>query len=251
MYTVLLTATINPGSYSSQLARNDSEIRTNDYIKALNFWTSINDKRIKNIVFCENSGSDISKLKIKFQKSKIPIEFLSFDGNEKPEGVHYGYSELGIIDHAIEQSLFISNADYFIKSTGRLTFPLISDLLNTIQDLKYDAVIDHRRKYKNESGTPFKARTQLMIFKKEYYIKYLYKLRHQMIGRTSHLEEFVSDKVFESQSSKKTRIIQRFKVECPPSGHSGWKSGDYNSVQERLKYTMRKFTRRFLPYIWL
>mgnify|MGYP000905298525 CR=1 FL=1 len=36
------------------------------------------------------------------------------EGNENPHGLHYGFSELGIIDHALSNSMIFDKNNYFI-----------------------------------------------------------------------------------------------------------------------------------------
>ena len=129
-FAVLLTATIDPGQYKPDLTRYDPAQRLSDYKQSLLFWEALNNSRLKGIVFCENSGTDLTPLADLTRKFRTPVEIISFEGNEKPSNMNYGYSELGIIDHAIGASIFLREYPYFIKATGRLTFPKISKLLD-------------------------------------------------------------------------------------------------------------------------
>lgn len=246
-FVVLLTATIDPGPYTKDLTRNNPEIRLEDYRKSLLFWSGLCDKRIKGIVFCDNSGADLDVLKKACLDCSNPTEFLSFEGNSKPFGVHYGYAELGIIDYAVRQSVLMSECQYFIKTTGRLTFPNISKLLDSI-DCEFDAAVDHRKKYKREQGFPVKARTQLMFFSKKFYGDHLLNSRDEMIGFYSHIEEFLAAKL--DTFKRNSRIVRRFNVECPPMGFNGWRSKNYRSFLNVSKNTLRAFMRKAFPSVW-
>ncbi|WP_295392341.1 hypothetical protein [uncultured Thiodictyon sp.] len=245
-YVVLLTATIDPGPYAQQVVRNNPQVRQEDYRKSLEFWTEISDDRITGIVFCENSGADLGFLRAASRGSRIPIELISYQGNAAPVGVHYGYSELGIIDYAMKESVLLAHCEYFIKATGRLTFPRISRLLDTT-DIRFDAIIDHRRKYRNESGYPLRSRTQLMLFSTDFYRKKMLDVRGEMIGGCSHIEEFIAEKICSLIGEH--RISQRFLLECPASGVAGTNQ-DYHSLVIVSKNMLRAFLRRLLPSLW-
>ena len=247
-YILLLTSTINPGLYTSSVSRNNPEVRTSDYLSALNFWENLGDHRITGIVFCDNSGANIEYIKESCKNFKLPIEFLVFDGNTKPDGVHYGYSELGIIDYAIINSNKIDKSSYFIKVTGRLKYPNISKLLDTLPK-KFDAAVDHRKRYRNENGYILRARTQLMIFNLHFYIENLLQKRQEMPGKFSHIEEFIAIKL--NIFSFSHIIIQRFKTELLISGVSGNKNENYNNFKNKIKFSLRKLVRYTTPSIWI
>jgi hypothetical protein len=170
-----MTATVNPGAYSDQVSRGSSEVRTQNYLQALKFWATHPDPRIEGIVFCENSGADLGT----FEKmanglcSPREIELLSFRGNDRPEGVHYGYAELGTIDYASRNSLLVRKHRHFVKATGRYVFPRITQLIDSLHD---DVVvaIDCRRAYRQETGVRFRARSQLMVFERKFYDRELW-----------------------------------------------------------------------------
>ena len=129
---LLITATIDPGDYTSLLAPYNVDHRIEEYVQSLLFWLNLNPRPYSGIIFCENSGSSLSEikdmLKVRVSDEQIlAIEWLSFKGNQRPIGMHYGYSELGILDYAVENSLLLRNSQYFIKVTAvsytHLTLP--------------------------------------------------------------------------------------------------------------------------------
>lgn len=113
---LLLTATVDPKGVV-YLKRNDPQVRENDYINALKKWMeTVNFP----IVFCENSGYKIDKIKnITKSYSNNETEILQFDGQEFPKELGKGYGELLIIKYAIQHSILIGHSDYVIKITGR------------------------------------------------------------------------------------------------------------------------------------
>lgn len=246
-YAVLLTATIDPGPYADQVRRRDPAVRLNDYAQSLRNWTTAGGPQIGSLVLCDNSGYDPTALAQLAATLPLPVEVLSFNGNKKPSGTHYGYSELGIIDYAIAHSQILRDSRYFIKATGRLQFPNLPKLLQRL-DVEFDAAVDHRRRYRNETGPSTRARTQLMLFNTAFYRAELLNSRIEMLGVCSHIEEFLAAKL--SASRRPDRIIRRFPIECPPSGIGG-NGGSYDNLSVRTKNLARALARRCLPQVWL
>lgn len=113
-HVILLTACISPeGMIFTKL--QDSIVREAQYINAINYYLANTEFKI---VFCNNSGEDISNKII--QNKKKRVEFLSFNGNNFDKNFGKGYGEFIIIKYALENSLFIKEADYIIKITGRI-----------------------------------------------------------------------------------------------------------------------------------
>jgi len=106
----------------------DSKIREQQYREAINFY--LYNTKYK-IVFCNNSGEDIS---LKFKDNSDRIEFLSFNGNNYNKNLGKGYGEFFILQYAFQNSEFIKRASYVIKITGRLIIENIS-LIPKINDI--------------------------------------------------------------------------------------------------------------------
>lgn len=123
-YTILLTACINPKDMSFTYLLDAVE-REKQYIEAVNYYL----KNTKfNIVFCNNSGEDISnKIKVKSNR----FECLTFQGNDYDRDLGKGYGEILILKYALVHSKFIKKSDYIIKITGRLIVPNLSRSINT------------------------------------------------------------------------------------------------------------------------
>ena len=121
-HVILLTACIRPeGMIFTKL--QDSIVREEQYINAINYYLTNTDFRI---VFCNNSGEDISN---KIIANKNRIEFLSFDGNSYNKNLGKGYGEFLIIKYATENSLFLKEADSIIKITGRIQVKNINKII--------------------------------------------------------------------------------------------------------------------------
>jgi hypothetical protein len=247
---VLMTATLNPGPYASGVRRSDPRVRAEDYESALQFWANLADPRIAGFVFCDNSGEDLGTFTFQSSRPVLsrPIEWLSFDGNLRPNGMHYGYSELGHLEHAITNSRLLAGTHIFLKVTGRLTFPRISKLLDTFSDDVRFAV-DCRRAYKCESGPPIRARTQIILFERFFYLDNFFGQREQMLLSCTHLEEFIALKVLPFLNDP--CVVPRFKVECPAVGVSAYTDTKYHGGKSLLKSKLRQVMRRIAPRVWL
>lgn len=124
---ILLTATVNPNGMS-YTALQDRTAREKQYRDSLSFYLENTDSKI---VFCENSGTDLSSGYRKYI-AEGRIEFLTFNGNDYDKKLGKGYGEAKIILYAISNSVFIKNIKdcYIVKITGRVIVRNICDILN-------------------------------------------------------------------------------------------------------------------------
>ncbi|NDE18508.1 hypothetical protein EBZ80_26740, partial [bacterium] len=201
----------------------------------------------ESVVFCENSSADLSPLVRAAEACPRPVEFLTFQDAPTPPHVHYGFGELGIVDHAVESSRSLKASGYFLKGTGRLVFPGIKRLLDALPDDLLGAV-DHRWRYRGESDPPTRARTQLMLFDTDFYRSHLLGCRREMPGFCTHIEVLLAHKLAAGRYDRP--FVRRFPVECSPSGVGGH-GKQYDSLAERTKSRIRGFARRWLPGLWI
>lgn len=120
---LLLTACINPGGMKYTVLQ-DAEERKRQYKRAIDYYLANTKYRI---VFCENSGADLSELKDPKYASRI--EFLSFFGNGYDANYGKGYGEFLIIQYAFENSRFIKDSSMVIKVTGRLCVENLKEIV--------------------------------------------------------------------------------------------------------------------------
>jgi hypothetical protein len=137
---LLLTATIDTGS-TPRVARSDPGTRLKDYQQALRYW--LRSRSIDKVVFCENSGYDLSTLETAAaQFSDCQVEFLSFDGYAVGALRGKGSAELAIILHAVSHSRLLSRAHTVIKCTGRLSVRNAPSLISKIEAEQFDVMCD-------------------------------------------------------------------------------------------------------------
>ncbi len=247
---ILLTATVDPGAYAHQSGRASSHDRSKDYVSALRFYLSLTSEQIAGVVLCENSNHDFGDVNEfrNLQSPHMALEIITFTGNDKTDNVHYGYSEFGIIDHAIAESKILSECDYFLKISGRLILTNILELLSLIP-AHTDLAVDFRRAYRREGGPRYRARTQVMYFNRQFYKDFLFEKRDGMIGVCTHIEEFVP--IVVSNLANRANIMLRFPIECEIAGVSGSDNRSYNLPSSRLKRAIRGVVRKNLPQLWL
>lgn len=126
---LLLTASIDPKG-SAFTKRSDPKIRERDYIEALGFYL---EKGNYPVVFCENSGYDLSAVRSLLSQALVPVEALQFNGQTAPPERRKGYGELLIIRHALSHSKLVSLSDYVVKITGRYRVENLNEVLKPLK----------------------------------------------------------------------------------------------------------------------
>lgn len=128
---LLITGTININSSHVKIV--DPKKREIEYLKSFLEYLVVKD--IKNIVFCENSQSDLLSVSLTEIGNKlgINIEILTFKGNTSAiKKLGKGYGEGEIIEHALNNSKLLIKADNFFKITGRLTLKNFNKILSSM-----------------------------------------------------------------------------------------------------------------------
>lgn len=171
--TLLLTGTITPSSKIENKSTNDLNIenRKKDYIRALLYY--ITQSHFENIVFCENSNTDIEEFKSikniakKFNKN---LEILTFSWNVDL-AIKYWYWawESEIFDYFFENSKLLKDSDSFYKITWRY---ILRDINNIIKNTENIWNYFHKQWL---FMTQFTLSTAFFKISKSNYKKYLYK----------------------------------------------------------------------------
>lgn len=127
--TILLTGCIHPNTKEG-LVISDAAVRKKQYIDAIHWYLA---NTPYNIVFCENSGTDISN-DVVIEDGRV--EFLTY--TSKPLKVDYGKGlrEMEIIEYAITHSSVLMNSDIIIKGTGRLILKNIVSVVSWLSNYK-------------------------------------------------------------------------------------------------------------------
>lgn len=250
-YVILISACIDPSNGSIEVSRSDPSIRLQDYISGLRFWLNIADRRLDKIVFIENSGYPLDALKeIAHNSNPLnkQVEFISLCCNDYPEGVHYGYAELNMIDEAFTLSKLLNESSYLIKATGRLTFPTISRLLDRLKD-NFLFAVDCRNNNLFVPCPQVFVTTQLMIFSTSFYKNHLLDIKTGLSKDMICIEALIYNKLITFQSEK--GAILRWSVNVDPSGYSSGWSKNYDSLKQKSINQARAICRILFPNWWI
>ena len=167
-FVMLLTSCINPGNVCSVI-RRDPATRLNDYLKSIKYYLHL--PSISNIVFCENSGydlSDIQEMACLNNPYHKNFEVLSFYGQPDYPEYGKGYGEMRIIDYALNHSNIIQNSNMIMKITGRLIVANAEAIAKAISRSKgVDVFCDLRRNLSTSDSRLFCATP---CFLKNYFI---------------------------------------------------------------------------------
>jgi hypothetical protein len=243
-----MTACIQPKNLNRPPSfRSDPILRLADYKKTLEYWLTYPDKRIKAIVFAENSGYQLDEL-VSLANTKNAyrreIEFLQLEESERPAGVHYGFSDMEIIDHTIDHSKTITTGSTIIKTTGRLYFPKLEKLLNIQDRMQYDFFADSRD-YRIGKIEKHYVVTTIFIVKQAFYRQHLYNARLELPAHTSSHMETVYFKILKPLQQQNIKL--RFPYKIDPVGIGAHSGSNYNSFKKRIESSFLFFIRKFLP----
>lgn len=114
---LLLTACIDPRGMR-ETVRSNPEIRRQDYLRAFDRW--VKESQFQKIVFCENSGADLSEFARIASDSSKEVELLSFVAPKYPAHLGKSYGEILVLEYAIQRSSVIDENSRIMKCTGRL-----------------------------------------------------------------------------------------------------------------------------------
>jgi hypothetical protein len=246
---LLLTASIAPKQFKNSVKRNDVKTRLEDYKKALKFWLHHKDERITEIIFAENSGYDLTEIKKIFEIENIynrKFNLIQKEETLAPEGFHYGYSELELIDFVFKKNHFLSDEDYFIKVTGRLYFPQISKLIS-ISIPHYLFVADSR--IYNFLGKQNKyILTTVFISRVDFYKNHIFNKKDKMKELNVSLFETL---LFELLCKELQDILLRFPFNLDPIGIGAHTNKNYGSLRNLFLNSIRAISRKILPDFWI
>lgn len=183
---LLLTWTITPSQKIENKSAQDLNIenRKKDYIRALVYYITQSD--FDNIVFCENSNTDLDEYSIIKELANLfwkKIELLSFQWNtELAEKYWYGAWEAEIFDYVFEKSTLLKNSNSFYKITGRYILKNVNQIIEKTQN--YENYFHKQWLFM----TQFTASTAFFKISKENYKKYLYKKQLELYSRLDRKE---------------------------------------------------------------
>ena len=139
-FALILTCTIDPEDMP-YLARNNSDIRLNDYKKSFNFWVKRND--IDKIILIENSNYDLSYFKKIAKESNKQIEILSNNlNNTFDKKLGKGFGQYLCLKEIFEKSEIAKKTNFFIDVTGRHCIKNFKQIIKDIVENKTDIYVN-------------------------------------------------------------------------------------------------------------
>jgi hypothetical protein len=249
---LVLTATITP-SLGVTLARCDPNVRRSDYLRAFKYWLRHPDPRLRYILFAENSGANIAEFREAAECCEKEVEIISICPNPPPPGMHYGFSELQMIDRALSESRLRKQTTHMVKVTGRLVFPSLPKLLTRLPD-HVELAIDCRARLPvlRPSSTGF-ASTQLFVAKHQFYDSNLRRSYELLSTRQGLYPHFMENMFFDQLLPLKEEkgVFLRFPVNCEPVGWAAHWDKQYNTPSRFLITTVRAVSRVITPKLWI
>jgi hypothetical protein len=245
---LLLTATIAPPP--GAVLRHDSKIRFADYYAALRRYLELTAECFDGVVFVDNSGSSLRDLLGAIPPSNsIPVELISFQGNDHPVAYGKAYGEFGIIEYAMQRAQLLQSECVIWKSTGRLVCVNIPALAcgspKTVQwqcDL-HNVPGVHRRGW----SAPGAIDLRVFGFTRAGFALIVGDSRKKLCERfdAAHLYSRVAAHIRQGIVEPRFRVQPRFE------GFSGRTGRAYHGTTQAFKDRVRSVARTVWPSLWL
>jgi hypothetical protein len=233
---LLLTATIDARNVSF-VERTDPLERAKDYRDALRWLAGASLS--SPVVFCENSGYDLTEFVRDLEGNGPSVEWLQFCAPRCDPSVGKGRGELGIIRYAVDNSATISSADLVVKVTGRYKILNICRVLASLERPILPMVIADLRRWLSF------ADSRMFAFHPSFAPRYLYRFESQLDdSKGFYFEHALSRAIHLALAEGATWAP--WCVEPDIGGRSGTTGHQYDrSPPKRL---FRKGIRRILNY---
>lgn len=246
--TLVLTATITPPQGVTNLARLDPAMRLDDYCRAFDFYCrALAEGTITGLIFAENSGSDISRLRDLADNHGVlqKTEFICFQGLDYPPEYGRGYGEFKLIDRVMKSSLLIKNLqprENIWKITGRYVLRNMATIIAT-RPPRADFYC-HCRDFPIPWIDLF-----VLCWNKQAYAEFLDAIY-------LHLQESSirgpSEQSFRKRIDAghfRSTLVKRFRTIPQLEGYRGVDGHQYEQMGLKLK--IRKLANIFTPWLWI
>jgi hypothetical protein len=247
--TLLMTATIRPPAGVPSLHRTDPAVRLQDYVSALRFYLSLRTSIVKNIVFADNSNSDLSALQaiVKESQTDKDVEMISFPGLDYPASNGRAFGEFKLIDHVVNKSRIIRQLgprEHFWKTTGRLRVVNLERLVRTMPEgAELYVDLRPRRRWCELRTFAVTVGAYRKCFEGCYE-----ELSEPEIGNPHY---FLFDRIRSWAATKELGfgIVQQMKVVPRIEGISGWRNQEYLQGKYKWIYWGRVICRKSMPWL--
>jgi hypothetical protein len=242
---LLLTATITPHASVGNLVVIDPAERKGQYLAGLRFALRARTSAIRNVVFAENSGADLSDFHA-LAAGQVDVEVLSVAAAPCTGNPGRGYLELTLVAAAARSSevLLKDRSIPMWKVTGRY------------QLRNLDAIVSRARPgadlYMNLRRYPH-AWADMWMYGTT---------AHGLDLLTANADELREDRhaqpaevglyaLVREWANGGERIEMRLPFEPRMSGIRGFDAASYSSPLQRAKWVARATVRRALPALWI
>lgn len=246
--TLVLTATITPPEGVINLSRVDPGIRLDDYCRAFDFYCRIlAEGTITHLIFAENSGSDISRLRDLAEKHGVSgkTEFICYAGLDYPPEYGRGYGEFKLIDKVMKSSSLIEKLqthENIWKVTGRYVLRNISTIITT-RPSNADFYC-HCRDFPMPWVDLF-----VLCWNKQAYNEFLDDIYLQLRENRLHGPSEQGFRKLIDSKNLKSNIVKRFRTIPQLEGFRGVDGHPYEKMDLKLK--MRKLANVVVPWLWI
>lgn len=137
---ILLTATVDVGGVVHTRI-SDPSVRLAEYRDAMRRW--MDAEIVSHIIFCENSGYDLSALKADIEccsKNKS-VEILQFEGQNFDRGLGKGFGELSTLSYISQHACNFASFDLLLKVNGRYFIQNINAIMRALQALDNPTIV--------------------------------------------------------------------------------------------------------------
>lgn len=245
---ILMTACVNPPSGATNLKIRDSKTRLKQYKQAMDFWLQSTSYRV---LFVENTLCDFSA-EYKEYIDERRLEYLTFQGENYDTKLGKGFGEMLILQYAFQHSVFIQEAAYIAKITGRLTVANVNTLISDFKKHCNPALSSVSCNAKIKMTY---VRSEFFIASKSFYTDYFFKYSsRQDESKGLFFERLLAFCICKHVKDGKQFILFKRPVEL--RGIGGSKSQPYPNASKKLYITtyfhyllsLLKIPFLFIPY---
>lgn len=262
MTPVLMTASVSTGGMPGA-CYSDAE-RESMYVESLGYYLSAMPGQ--DIVFAENSGWDLERLRSKLPASlheaaRRHVEFVAVPPSTQIQARGKGYNEVVLMAYAVEHSAMIRRAGSFFKVTGR--YPVYNlarfvagatrafgDGVALYCDIKDHSIYD--RLHTGWEGHSFEAR--LFGCRVDFFNREILTRLDELDDSTSH--GYLEQVMFRLVKSTRSRVSDRFDREPHLGGVAGHimegnltYSRHHDDAKSKFKRLLGNTIRIFVPWL--
>ena len=244
MATILITSCVKVSAKLTKLTDEQKRIKLT--LQSLKKWKKI--AKENKIVICDGSNYDFTTDCKKIFKND-DIECLYFQNNYRAvKKFGKGYGEGEIVKFALKNSVFLKQADFFAKCTGRLWVVNFKKLLSTWNGIFECNFILKRNKFKI-LAEPQRVDTRFYIVKKKFYYKHLlHSYKNVRDEQFNFLEHAFFKSIFKIKKRVGCYLFQQRPLIVGTSGTDNKKSNysNFDHPKKKFTYLIKRFIINFL-----